>query len=347
MQAACPSGTASVFGNLRMARPRSEPRRTPWCTVAAVTGLVPFRRGRFDELPDLPRRPHGYFETRAEELPVTTEELGTIRTHVRIHGSGPPLLLVHGLMTSSYSWRYVLEPLGARFTLYMPDLPGNGRSDRPLDRAYHPEALASWIGAVQRGLGIRGCAVIGNSMGGYLCMRLALRDPDAMSRLVNLHSPGVPELRLDALRAGLAVPGVKRLIAWLARRAPERWAHRNVHYWDESLKSLEEAREYGAPLSSRDGSRAFVKHLAETMAIGPIRDFQRTLAARHARGEPFPVPLLLLYAERDPMVPPRFGDVLAARIPGARLVRLADASHFAHVDAVERFIPPVLEFLDG
>lgn len=57
------------------------------------------------------------------------------------------------------------------------------------------------------------------------------------------------------------------------------------------------------------------------------------------------MPLLLLYAERDPMVPPRFGDVLAARIPGAQLIRLAEASHFAHVDAVERFIPPVLAFL--
>lgn len=310
-----------------------------------VSAPVPFRRGRFEQLPAQPRRPHGYFATRVEELQVTTDELGTTRAHVRVHGSGPPLLLVHGLMTSSYSWRYVLEPLGARFTLYMPDLPGSGRSDRPLDRPYHPEALASWIGAVQRGLDIRGCPVIGNSMGGYLCMRLALRDPAAMSRLVNVHSPGVPEARLYAAGAAFAVPGMGGLVAWLARRDPARWAHRHVHYWDESLKSLEEAREYGEPLSSRDGSRAFVKYLAETMAIGPIRDFQRTLAARQARGEPFPVPLLLVYAERDPMVPPRFGDVLAARIPNARLVRLAEASHFAHVDAVERFIPPVLKFL--
>jgi pimeloyl-ACP methyl ester carboxylesterase len=59
------------------------------------------------------------------------------------------------------------------------------------------------------------------------------------------------------------------------------------------------------------------------------------------------VPLLLLYAERDPMVPARFGDVLAAAIPDATLIRLPEASHFAHVDAVERFVPPVLQFLKG
>jgi pimeloyl-ACP methyl ester carboxylesterase len=310
-----------------------------------VSQVVPFRRGRFAELPELPRRPHIYFGCRERDIEVDSRALGRMKVHVRVHGSGPPLLLVHGLMTSSYSWRYLLEPLGQHFTLHAPDLPGNGRSDRPLAPRYHPDALADWIGEVQGALGIRGCAAIGNSMGGYLCMRLALRDPAAMSRLVNLHSPGVPEARLYALGAALAVPGMKSLVAWLARRRPEEWAHRNVHYFDESLKSREEAREYGAPLADPDGARAFVKHLGETMAIGPIRRFYRDLGRRQQAGEPFPVPLLLVYAEEDPMVPPRFGELLARRIPEARLVRLAGASHFAHVDAVEHFLPLVLPFL--
>ncbi len=76
-----------------------------------------------------------------------------------------------------------------------------------------------------------------------------------------------------------------------------------------------------------------------------MRRFYRELGARHRRGEPFPVPLLLVYAERDPMVPPRIGDLLAARIPDARLARLASASHFAHVDAAADFVPAVLPFL--
>ena len=56
------------------------------------------------------------------------------------------------------------------------------------------------------------------------------------------------------------------------------------------------------------------------------------------------MPLLHLYARRDPMVPPRFGPILAG-LTGANLVWLDEGSHFAHVDAVERFLPPVLEFL--
>jgi pimeloyl-ACP methyl ester carboxylesterase len=306
---------------------------------------VPFRRGPFAELPRLPRKPHAFQRTRERIVEVHTPELGATRASVRVFGSGPPLLVVHGLMTSSYSWRYVYEPLGRHFTVYAPDLLGNGGSLAALEPSYGPAALADWLGALQGALGIRGCAVIGNSMGGYLAMWLALRDPGAMSCLVNMHSPGLPELRLGALGALLALPFARELLAWYVRRAPQRWVHRHVHYYDESLKSLEEAEEYGRPLATPEGSRAFVKHLAETMAVGATREFLALLEARRAAGERFPVPLLLLYAESDPMVPPAMGERFAELIPGARLVRLTEASHFAHVDAVERFLPPVLTFL--
>jgi pimeloyl-ACP methyl ester carboxylesterase len=304
--------------------------------------FVPFRRGRFEDLPERPRRPHPYFDARSERVQVTTAALGTLAAQVRVAGSGPPLLLVHGLMTSSYSWRYVLEPLGKRFTVYAPDLPGAGSSEPA--PSYAPQACADWIGALQRALGIRGCRVIGNSMGGYLCMRLALSDPGALDRLVNVHSPGVPEARLVLLRAALALPGARAVLEGRVQRDPLRWAHANVHYFDESLKSLEEAHAYGDPLASGAGFAAFFGYLRDTMGIGPIREFQATLQDRKARGLPFPVPLVHLYARKDPMVPSRFGPVLADRT-ASPLVWIEDASHFMHVDAVERFLPPVLDFL--
>lgn len=301
----------------------------------------PFAQGRYDELPALPRAPHPYFSTAARTVQVDSAHFGRIPVHVREHGDGPPLLLVHGLMTSSYSWRYVLDLLGAHYRLYVPDLPGAGASGKP-DVAYGPEETARFLGELMDALGIRGCPVVGNSMGGYLCMRLALRDPGAMSHLVNIHSPGFRELRLYALRAAMSVPGVQAGLAWFIRRAPLRWAHRNVHYRDESLKSLEEARVYGVPLATREGARAFVRVLADTMAPGPMGPFQRRLAA-----EPFPVPLLLLWARQDPMVPPRFGERFARRIPGAELQWIEDASHFAHVDQPEATAAAILRWLSA
>jgi len=270
---------------------------------------------------------------------VDSRYFGRVRLHVREHGAGPPLLLVHGLMTSSYSYRYVLEPLAKHFRCIVPDLPGAGRSDMP-DVSYFSHALAELIGELIDTLGIQGCRVIGNSLGGYLTLRLALARPDAMSRLVALHPPGVPLRRLSALKTVFSVPGSRALLDALIRRAPERWAHKNVHYWDESLKSLEEAREYGRPLSTPEGRRAFAHYLADALDPFDMVGFLHELSAKE-----FPIPLLYVYARRDPMVPPVVGERLAAATRGGKLVWLDEGSHFAHVDAPEKFLAVALPFL--
>jgi pimeloyl-ACP methyl ester carboxylesterase len=299
---------------------------------------------RFEEIPEAPRLAHAYAQSEARDTVVESRHFGRHRVHWREHGSGPPLLLVHGLMTTSYSWRYVIEPLGRRFRVIAPDLPGCGRSDKP-DVRYRGGALATWLGEFCDEVGIRGCVAIGNSLGGYLCMQAALADPRLFARLVNVHSPGVPEPRLWALSAALSVPGVAAMLARWVRRDPERWAHANVHYWDETLKSREEAREYGAPLATIEGSRAFTRYLADTVSPTEMRALVRALEQRRAEGSGFPVPLLLVYSRVDPMVPPRIGEQLSALLPGAPLVWLDDSSHFAHVDSPERLLEPVLAFL--
>jgi pimeloyl-ACP methyl ester carboxylesterase len=75
----------------------------------------------------------------------------------------------------------VIEALAKHFTVYVPDLVGMGDSDKP-DRPYHAPRLARWIADFQRAVGIRGSDVIGNSLGGYLSMWLALEDPEAIGR---------------------------------------------------------------------------------------------------------------------------------------------------------------------
>ena len=172
-----------------------------------MTSRAPFERVPFEQLPQAPRRPHDLALTTARDVAMRSRPFGDLTVHVREHGEGPPLLLVHGLMTTSYSWRYVYGALGRRFRVIAPDLPGAGRTGKPDAPSYSAEALAEWIGELTETLGIRGCLAVGNSLGGFLCMRLALRDPGAFSRLVNIHSPAFPDARYHALRAALAVPG--------------------------------------------------------------------------------------------------------------------------------------------
>jgi pimeloyl-ACP methyl ester carboxylesterase len=268
---------------------------------------------------------------------IDSEHFGRVQVRYIDHGQGPPLLLVHGLMTTSYSWRYLLEPLGRHFRLLVPDLVGCGESDKPTCH-YGPRRVAAFIGDFQRALGVRGCDVVGNSMGGYLCMWLGLDDPTSMKRLINIHSPGVPMARLHALRAALSLPGSRRLLSLLIKRDPCRWAHRNVHYYDESLKSLEEARHYA--LDSDEGRAAFAHYLYETMSPADMAQFTRRLQA-----EPFPLPLCLMYARRDPMVPPEVGDKLHALVPEAELHWLDECSHFAHVDRPDLMVERIVGYL--
>jgi pimeloyl-ACP methyl ester carboxylesterase len=305
--------------------------------------LRPFERMPYADLPELPRRPHPFADARAERVVVETPHFGELGLACRRYGQGPPLVCIHGLMTTSYSFRYILEPLRDRFEVVMFDLPGAGDSDKP-DVAYGPREVADALAAAMKAAGAWGAPVLGNSMGGYLSMWLALRHPGAAARVLNLHSPGVVTARMRALDVAFHVPVAPRIVDWLVRRDPERWVFENVHYYDESLKSREEARAYAAPLRSSEGRRAFARHLGDTLAVEPMRAFEARL--RELGGE-LPVPLLLVYARQDPMVPPEVGRRLSAMVPGARLVWLDEASHFAHVDATDRFLEVALPFLSA
>ncbi len=307
----------------------------------------PFEQLPFRALPEHPRRAHHFFEVPARDVVVDSRPFGRARIHLRELGEGPPLLLVHGLMTSSYSWRYVLHDFARDFRVIALDLPGCGRSDKPDAQSYGPGALSTFLGELIETLGIEGCAAIGNSLGGYLCTWLAVTRPGALGRLVNMHSPAQPELRMNALHAVLAIPGVRGFLRRWVHHDVERWAHRNVHYYDGTLKSLEEAREFGEPLKSEEGFDAFFRYLQESVAPAGFRALAEKLRALRDRGEPFPAPLMLLYAANDPLVSPENAHYLSRLVPSARLEWLDEASHFVHVDLPEAVVRITRPFLLG
>lgn len=306
--------------------------------------LRPFEPMKYEAIPALPRLPHAFFSADAkdERVPVHTAHFGRIVMAVRRYGHGPKkVLCVHGLMTSSYSFRYLFERLGPDVELVVPDLPGAGRSETP-DVTYTPEALADLLAALVKELGLEGVPVLGNSMGGYLSMWLAIRHPNAIGRVLNLHSPGIVTPRMVALDAAFKLPGAAALVDVLVARDPRRWVFANVHYYDESLKSREEVEEYARPLLTQAGRRAFARYLGETLSVRGMRAFEA-----HLRGGAFPVPLLFVYAKKDPMVPPSVGEKLAALVPGTSVRWLSRGSHFAHVDAPDDFLAEAKPFLLG
>ena len=103
---------------------------------------APFAQIPFDDLPEAPRRAHSFFSLAPRDLMVDSEPFGKVRVRYREAGEGPPLVLVHGLMTSSYSWRYAIEPLAARHRTIAFDLVGAGESDKS-DRHYGARRLST------------------------------------------------------------------------------------------------------------------------------------------------------------------------------------------------------------
>src|SRR2546425_2923414 len=145
-----------------------------------------------------------------------------INIHYVCGGSGPPLVLVHGLGSSAaVEFYYNLEPLAAHHRVLAIDLPGFGKSDKPvLD--YTIELFVKAVRDVMTSEGLERAAVMGVSMGGRVALGLALESPDLVERLVLVDALGVgPPRRVLAYRI-LLTKGLGELTLSGAARALRR-----------------------------------------------------------------------------------------------------------------------------
>lgn len=123
------------------------------------------------------------------ELDERVVEVAGRQVRYRVGGSGPPLVLVHGLGGSTRWWRRNLERLGARFTVHLVDLPGFGGARRaPFVLADAANWLAAWLDA----LALPRAHVVAHSMGAGIALRLAAARPELVERLVLVAPAGLP-----------------------------------------------------------------------------------------------------------------------------------------------------------
>jgi pimeloyl-ACP methyl ester carboxylesterase len=299
---------------------------------------------RYNELPETPVRPHSYFALESVQVLVKLPDHKTpINVHCKIAGSGPPLLLVHGLMTSSYSFRYVISDLAEKYRVIVPDLPGAGRSEAPRDLSMSPPSVATFLQALISTLRIEPPFVIGNSLGGYQALWLAILFPAQIRKLIVIHAPGFPQLRVSGLRFLLASRFGRALFRKFITRDPESFVAGNIHYYDSTIMSREEAREYSSIFHDSDHTDVFFRIFRESFDPRYMRELAEGLSLMKQEGQAL-APTRLFWAKQDALVPASFGHRYQELLPSADLVWFDHTSHFLHVEEPGRTVEEIMRF---
>ena len=265
------------------------------------------------------------------------------RLRYRIAGSGPLLLLVHGIAGRSATWEDVAPALGRRFTLLAPDLPGHGESSKPrgdYSLGAYANALRDLLGA----LGFERGSVIGHSLGGGIAMQFAYQFPERCERLVLVSSGGLGR-EVHALLRSATLPGAEVVLPLLCNEGTRRSVD-EVTRWIGWLglrpgPDLEELWRGFASLGEAGARRAFLATVRSVVDAGGQRvDATNRLYLAQE------VPTLIVWGERDPLIPVRHAQAAHRRIPGSRLVVFPGAGHFPHRSDPGRFADVLLDFLE-
>jgi 2-hydroxymuconate-semialdehyde hydrolase len=259
-------------------------------------------------------------------------ELDGYRHCIVERGSGPPLVLLHGLGGSIYDWRHLIRPLGESHRVIAIDLLGAGESDLPENADYSIAAQARRVKGLMELLGVERASVVGNSYGGGIALRLAQDWPDRVDRLVLINSICYPE-HVPAYVSLVKAPCAECVAETLPLGKMTRWVLRGCYKTVERL-SEEELDTYIAELRA-PGRRAAIVRVVRAVVPPDTREFEARLKSIRA-------PSLLIWGSADPTVPVELGRRLAKDLPNARLVEV-EAGHVPNQEIPE----DVLRLMEG
>jgi pimeloyl-ACP methyl ester carboxylesterase len=247
-------------------------------------------------------------------------------------GTGEPVIFIHGLGGSWPNWLEQLPVLCAGRRAIALDLPGFGASPMPVDPISIP-GYATIVAGLMDALGIPSCAVVGNSMGGEISAELALAAPERVQRLVLVSPAGISTAavreRLPLIRA--AHPAVHALTRWLGTNADQvvrRPRARAAALSAVATKPRRIAPEFAAEQIRGMGKPGFLP------ALEAIVSHSQTLRERLPAIQ---APTLVLWGEKDPVVPVRDAEVFASQIHGAQKVVWPDTGHVAMFERAAEF----------
>ena len=239
---------------------------------------------------------------------------GALDFWVERAGSGPPLLLIAGLGYASWCWRELQQALAADATTLAFDNRGTGRSDKPAG-PYSMPLLADDAAAVLDAAGWPDAHVVGHSMGGYIALTLALRQPQRVRSLILVGtSPGgpdthpVPPETMETWKLAGTLPPAEYARRSMPTSFAPGWTVSHPREFEAILARRLEFPTPSANWLAQYG--ACVEYVTHGVDVGAIRR-----------------PATVIHGERDRVVPHHNGKLLAQRLPGAKFVSLPAAGH--------------------
>jgi pimeloyl-ACP methyl ester carboxylesterase len=278
---------------------------------------------------------------------------GLRRRELRLHGhpvayyaagSGPVVLLIHGITSSADAWQRVIPALAERHTVVAPDLLGHGGSAKPRGD-YSLGAYASGVRDLMAALGHQRATVVGHSMGGGIAMQLAYQFPERVERLALVSRGGLGREVGWVLRAA-TLPGAEWVLPVITRRGPrDALGLASGVLGRLGLRTAADVRGTAlglASLSDPRARRAFL-HTARSILDSTGQRVSATDRLYLAEG----MPTLIVWGERDPMIPAAHGIAAHALIPNSRLELFPDAGHYPFDEDPERFAAMLSDFVAG
>ncbi|HXN03138.1 MAG TPA: alpha/beta fold hydrolase [Candidatus Dormibacteraeota bacterium] len=250
-------------------------------------------------------------------------------------GQGPPVLLLHGIPSSSYLWRDVIDPLSTTFDVLAPDLLGYGDSDKRLDADLSIAAQARYMVAFMETLGVHQAAVIGHDIGGGVAQLMAVDEPQRVARLILIDS---------AVDNNWPVPVIARL------KEPA---------WDQIMvnidmrKGLREGLETGIVTAGRVTDEVVDEWTRPFQDLGGRRAYLRAARALNNRDlisrsnhiEEIETPTLILWGANDAFLEPRWAETLQRKFRNSSVEIIDPGGHFLPLDRPDAVVAAVTRFL--
>jgi pimeloyl-ACP methyl ester carboxylesterase len=277
-----------------------------------------------------------------QEYMEGTIEAEPLQLHYETYGQGNPIIFLHGLGGSLYTWRRLIEPLAPHYRLILFDLKGSGESPKPCDDKYSLFDQAELVYRFIFQNDLQHVTLVGHSFGGGVALLLALkltqRDPARLSRLILIDTIAYPQ-KLPGVIRMLRMP----VLGWLGLHLiPDKTKVRDLMkslYYDDSKINWEDVEAYAAPLASPGAKYAF-----QQTARQIIPDHIDEIVGMYAQ---IKVPTLIIWGREDKIIPLENGARLHQAIRNSQLIVIERCGHDPPDEKPEELLEIMQKFLKG